>query len=700
MIRHFGRATLCGLAALALLARADEKKPSAAGATPPALIPAEDFAREPDLNALRLSPDGKYIAYLFTRKGRGELGMLDLATNRARSFAPGRSEIAGRNMEIRGFDWLSSKRLLVWTSSWRLYDNGLATIDRSLSDWLGLTGAIRWETQRKSAEIIETSSVLGHKGHDPHRVLLNDFERHGAGRRAEWLPNVLEMDATDGRSRTVLRNPGNVSQWMDDWDGNVRFGVIKGEQKTDPHQLIVRAGPDAPWQPARTLGEHAKRFWISGVSAAGDALYLTREGASRRWELASLDLKTGQVAEKPLFRAGDYDLTPPEWIPHFAGEPLAKEIYSRGFKRLLGVRYVTDGPHEYWFASDLEAVQQQLQTMHPDKVNLIVSMDDEVKRLVVLSFSARESGVYSLVDLEAKQVREIGRRCPWIKPAAMADTYPVACEARDGLKLHGYLTLPSGRDPRRLPMVTLVHGGPWVRDVWGFDPVVQFLANRGYAVLQVNYRGSSGYGQDFLEQGHREIGGKIQDDITDFTSWVVRQGIADPQRLAVMGASYGGYSTLFALAHEPGLYRCGVAIAAVTDWSLLWKFKADDAYKEAYRYWSERVGDMEDSATQERLARVSPLNLAAEIKAPVLLVHGKEDYNVPLDQAQKMAAALERAGHPPRTLYFAGLGHAFPVGEDGARFLKEIEQFLAANLAEGAAPAKPTAAAQAASQRP
>ncbi|HLP26265.1 MAG TPA: prolyl oligopeptidase family serine peptidase, partial [Acidobacteriota bacterium] len=119
-----------------------------------------------------------------------------------------------------------------------------------------------------------------------------------------------------------------------------------------------------------------------------------------------------------------------------------------------------------------------------------------------------------------------------------------------------------------------------------------------------------------------------------------------------------------------------------------------------YRYWSERVGDMEDSATQERLARVSPLNLAAEIKAPVLLVHGKEDYNVPLDQAQKMAAALERAGHPPRTLYFAGLGHAFPVGEDGARFLKEIEQFLAANLAEGAAPAKPTAAAQAASQRP
>jgi len=670
MNRHFGRATLCGLAGLVWLAcahaRAEEENPAAAAsATPPPLLPVEDFARPPDITAAKLSPDGTHLAYIFSREKRLELGVMPLDTARARSYSYG-------TWWVTDFRWLTSNRLLIW-------QGGLAAINRNFSMLTGLTGYIRFETKRGDANFLWTSEVLGHRGPEAQRILINDYDRNGWGKKAEWFPNVLEMDGASAMFRTYILNPGRVAQWLQSWDGEVRFGVVKGEKVDDPYQLIQRDGPGQPWR-KRELGERARHFWIAGISADGGTLYLSREGPTRRWELAELDLKTGEVAESPLFRAGDYDLTSPEWGPEFAGEALARTIFSEGYRRLLGVRYVTDGPHEYWFSPDLENIQKQIQQMHPDHVNLIVSMDDAVKHLLVLSYSAREPGIYTLVDLETGKVRVLGRRCPWIKPEQMADTYPVACTARDGLALHGYLTVPSGRPQRNLPMVTLVHGGPWVRDVWGYDALVQFLANRGYAVLQVNYRGSSGYGADFLEQGAKEIGGKIQDDITDMTEWAVKQGIADPHRLAIMGASYGGYSTLFALAHTPTMYRCGISYAGVADWPLLWRSRADDAAKESYYYWSKRIGDMEDPAVQARLSAVSPVHMADQMTAPLLLLHGKSDNTVPLQHSEAMAAALAKVGRPPETLYFNEVGHWIPDHEKGVKFYQAIERFLAQHM--------------------
>jgi dipeptidyl aminopeptidase/acylaminoacyl peptidase len=367
-------------------------------------------------------------------------------------------------------------------------------------------------------------------------------------------------------------------------------------------------------------------------------------------------------------------------MPSYAGVSLATPLFSSRYRRLLGVRYVTDGPHEYWFAPELRAVQQQFQQLYPKLVSLIVSTDADVRRLLVLSYSARDPGFYSLVDLADGKLRQIGRRCPWINPDHMADTYPVSCEARDGLTLRGYLTLPAGRGRQNLPLVTLVHGGPWRRDVWGFDAIVQFLANRGYAVLQVNYRGSPGYGRKFSEKGRKEIGGRIQDDIVDMTLWAVRQGIADASRLAIMGSSYGGYSTLFALGRQPEVFRCGIAIAPVTDWVAIWRHRENDMYKDAFRFWSERIGNMEDEAVRSRLAEVSPINFAASIRAPLLLVHGKRDTTVPLAQSESLVEALARTNHPAKALFFSDLGHRYPDGEQGTKFLTEVEQFLGNHL--------------------
>jgi dipeptidyl aminopeptidase/acylaminoacyl peptidase len=256
--------------------------------------------------------------------------------------------------------------------------------------------------------------------------------------------------------------------------------------------------------------------------------------------------------------------------------------------------------------------------------------------------------------------------------------FPIKYKARDGLLIRGYLTVPKGQKPEKLPLVMMPHGGPWARDVWGFDPLVQMLANRGYAVLQVNFRGSIGYGDEFAEKGRKEFGGAVQHDIEDGTRWAIAQGIADPKRVAIVGGSFGGYCALHALGKSRDLYRCGVAMAAVTDWADIIK-RADNAeYRLAHQHWIKQLGD--PKIDRAALDAISPVNFAKDIAAPVLLIHGRDDRTVPIAQAKKMASALEAAGRPPSTLYFFGEGHNTSEEKNRIEELKRIESFLAQHM--------------------
>jgi dipeptidyl aminopeptidase/acylaminoacyl peptidase len=248
--------------------------------------------------------------------------------------------------------------------------------------------------------------------------------------------------------------------------------------------------------------------------------------------------------------------------------------------------------------------------------------------------------------------------------------------------IHGYLTLPVGHQPRNLPLVLLVHGGPWVRDTWGFDPLVQLLANRGYAVLQVNYRGSPGYGEELFRKARRQIGREIQDDIEDAARWAISSGLADPQRIAIMGASYGGYSALFGLGHNPELYRCGIALAAVTDWPAIFDDRrGDPVYKTANTHWQREIGDPDKDGVL--LGAISPVNFAGKITAPVLIIQGKDDHTVPPDQARRMISALEQAGRKPESLFVADLGHGYGNEKQRTRIYQAMVAFLEKNLGPG-----------------
>jgi dipeptidyl aminopeptidase/acylaminoacyl peptidase len=220
-----------------------------------------------------------------------------------------------------------------------------------------------------------------------------------------------------------------------------------------------------------------------------------------------------------------------------------------------------------------------------------------------------------------------------------------------------------------------------VRDTWGFHPLVQLLANRGYAVLQMDYRGSTGYGHELYLNAKREIGGKIQDDIEDATRWAIQVGVADPKRIAIMGASYGGYSALFALGHNPELYRCGISMAGVTDWPAIYEDSdvADD--KTAKKYWRDQIGDPEKDKIN--LREISPVNFADKITAPVLIIQGKRDQRVPQSQAKRMIEALEKVGRKPESLFLADVGHEYGNEQKRIETYKALVAFLEKNLGAG-----------------
>jgi dipeptidyl aminopeptidase/acylaminoacyl peptidase len=321
----------------------------------------------------------------------------------------------------------------------------------------------------------------------------------------------------------------------------------------------------------------------------------------------------------------------------------------------------------------------------PDTVNLYVDHSRDEKRVLYFCFSDRDPGTYVLLDAEQRWIHPVAKRIPQIVPSQMAQVYGISYAARDGLPIHGYLTVPAGYPAKHLPLIVMPHGGPAVRDIWGFDPLVQFIANRGYAVLQMNYRGSPGYGQQFYNKGLRQVGRAIQDDIEDATKWAVAQGIADPERIAIVGGSYGGYSVLFALGHNPGLYKCGVSIAGVTDWMRIYHNMDDPVYKYARPYWVQHIGSPQTDAAF--LKSISPVNFADKITAPLLIIQGTQDHNVPPEQAHAMISALEAAGHKPESLFISDDGHYMISAKARREGFQAIEAFLEAHLGAGVPPA-------------
>ena len=637
-------------------------------------LPIEDFAREPDTSRARLSPDGKFLAFVRDHNGRPQLHVAEIDSKKLTYLDLGEATVRNNaEKEVGAFEWVSDHRLVITTIVWDEIYGVVAT------DWDGDHAAPISGYEDNIVTVngnkLWAREIIHRFFDKEQRVLMLD--RHDTGGGSPNRPDVLEVDTTDGTSSTLLKNPGEVGAWGVDAAGVVRLGILSHGQLSG---AIYRENEQAAWRTVLPLKNRNGHLRPVGFDAANNRLFVAALTPQQRWTIYPMDPLTGVMGE-PLLADPEYDILPDHFIPSIDGHALATPIFSPKKDALLGVRYVTDAPRVKWFDRELIRNQVAVDRAAPDTVNLLVDMSLDGKRMLWFGYSDQDPGEYYLVDLEKHSFKLLRRHMGWIKPAQMAPMLAAKYKARDGLLIHGFLTVPLGHDPKNLPLVVMPHGGPWVRDVWGYDPIVQLLANRGYAVLQMNYRGSPGYGEELYANARRQVGRQIQDDIEDATRWAIAAGIADPAHIAILGASYGGYSALFALGHNPDLYRCGVSFAGVTDWPAIYNTGDVAEYQAALRYWREQIGDPDKD--KDFLKAISPVNFADKITAPVLIIQGKEDRRVPPDQARRMIAALEKNGHKPESLFLAGVAHSFGREKDRIETYKAVVAFLEKQLGPG-----------------
>ena len=367
----------------------------------------------------------------------------------------------------------------------------------------------------------------------------------------------------------------------------------------------------------------------------------------------------------------------------YAGVDLTRPIFSQQRQALVGLAYVAEFPRVQWLDPEFAKIQAAVDQALKGRVNLLVNLSRDDQRLLFLSFSDRDPGSFHVLDRTAKTFKPLGARMDWLDPETMSPAYAIHYKARDGTRIHGYPTVPVGHEAEGLPLVVMPHGGPWVRDNWGFNPLVQLIASRGYAVLQMNYRGSKGYGSAFEILGKKQIGRGIQDDIEDATRWAIKAKVAHPARIAIVGGSYGGFSALFALGKTPELYRCGISLSGVTDWDAIFnRAEKDIDLRAARQFWIERIGDPDEEP--DFLRSISPVRFAQDITAPVLLIQGKDDYNVPPSQAIAMEKALTKAGNPATMLLLKNTGHGLDNESARLEAFESIVSFLEQHLGPGA----------------
>ncbi|HUO92360.1 MAG TPA: S9 family peptidase, partial [Rhizomicrobium sp.] len=354
--------------------------------------------------------------------------------------------------------------------------------------------------------------------------------------------------------------------------------------------------------------------------------------------------------------------------------------------RVIGVTYIDDAPRTTYFDPALQHVQTTLEKAFPGQSVSILSRDGAGASFVILTQGPKNPPVLSLYTTSNRQVNEIAEAYPSLKSSDLGDMKPYPYKARDGLDIHAYLTLPPGRDPHNLPTVVFPHGGPEARDSLRFDWWAQFMASRGYAVLQPNFRGSSGYGSRFARAGDGEWAGKVQYDVQDGVHKLIADGIADPKRICIVGASYGGYMALAGATFSPDLYACAVSFAGLSDIRRM-LYTGTTFESESISLWKRRVGaDVDDN----KMDTQSPAKFADRVKIPILLVHSDKDTTVPLEQSQIEEHALKEAGKTVEFVTLQGDDHYLEFGDTRTQLLREVERFLAAHIGDKAQQASVT----------
>lgn len=616
--------------------------PVARIAVPPE-FPLESFFRNPERAYYRISTDGQHISFMQPAVGEG-------------------GPVPRRNVFVQRFDG----RQLVGTPRQVTRESA-----RDIPDYFWKSGATLIYTQDAGGDenfrvvAVEAASgkvttltpaegvrafVTDPLRDDPEHVLVS----HNA--RDKRVNDVYRVHVKTGRAERVVQNPGNVTGWTTDHRGRVRLGLVTDGVN---RELLWRADEASPWKPIiRT--DFRTSVQPHFFDTAGKRFYASSNRGRDKSAIVLID--PAQPDREELVWAH----------PEVDVEGLAM---SQRRKVPTFAAYEVDKPGRHFFDAQAQAMFAALARQLPGRELTIQAETHDERRFIVAAYSDRTQGERYVYDRPANRLVKLGQLAPWLPEVAMAPMQPIRYAARDGLPIRGYLTLPVGREPKDLPCVINPHGGPWARDSWGWNPEVQFLANRGFCVLQMNFRGSTGFGRAFWEKSFGQWGLAMQDDVTDGVKWLVAQGIADPKRIAIYGASYGGYAALSGIVKEPELFAAAVSYVGVSN--LLTFMNTIPPYWEPFRrQMHEMVGNAENPADLARMRATSPALNAERIRTPLLVAQGARDPRVIQAESDQIVEALRRRGVAVEYIVKENEGHGFANEENQFEYYGAMEKFL------------------------
>lgn len=597
----------------------------------------EDFFRTPEKVAFQLSPNGDYLAYLGPYERRQNIFVQKLGEDKAVRITN------ETERDIGGYFWSSDKRLVYVKDSGGDENFRLFAVDRDGAHPKDLTPFEGVKIQLiDDLEDIEDELIIGMNKNNP--MLFEPYRI-----------NIRTGEYTQLAENTDPQEP--VTAWITDHDGRLRIAIktIAGVN----HSLLYRASEDEDFRVVITTNFKESMEPIFFEFDNGSIVYAVSNIGRDRSEIVRFDLSSGKEAGGAVFAHPEVD----------AGSL----IYSRKRKVVTGAVYTTWKREIRFFDQQRKELQERLERELPGYEVVVTNSNKAEDKFMVRTYSDRSLGAYYYYDQQADRLEKIVEVSPWLNEEDMSPMKPIQYASRDGLTIHGYLTLPKGKPSRMLPVVVNPHGGPWVRDSWGYNPEVQLLASHGYAVLQVNYRGSTGYGRAFWQKGFKQWGRTMQDDITDGVKWLTGEGIADPERVAIYGASYGGYATLAGITFTPELYACGVDYVGVSN--LFTFMNTIPPYWKPYlEMLYEMVGHPEHD--KELLEAGSPVFHINRIEAPLFVVQGANDPRVNIDESDQIVRSLRSRGIDVPYMVKYNEGHGFSNEENRFEFYKAMLGFL------------------------
>ncbi len=626
---------LCCLAAFSSRAMAEEQPP---------LIPMEDFFRNAEIIGFTISPDGKKIAYQKPWERRMNIFVRDMETDaetRLTSFT---------DRDVPGYVWKGSDHVLFWR------DKGG---DENYHIWLApIAGG---EEEARDLTPFEGVKVrlIDRLRDDPNHILLS------MNQNSPEVFDAYRCNLETGELEMIAENPGNILGWITDHDGKLRAAIKTPDGIS--FTFLYRSSEDEPFRELITT-DFQDTFYPISFDFDNRHMFVASNISGPNGEKTD---KIGIYMYDPETReVGDLVFMHPE-------VDVDGLVLSQKRKVPTFVTYTTDRVRYHFLDEDRKSLQEFLTEKLPGYEISVSSMDDDERRGVCAVWNDRNWGQYYFFDRQEGTVTHLADVAPWLKEDDLAPMQAISYPSRDGLTVHAYLTLPRGVEPKNLPLIVHPHGGPEARDAWGLDGQVQFMANRGAAVLQPNFRISTGYGREFWQAGFKQWGRKMQDDLTDGVKWLVDQGIVDPGRVGIYGASYGGYAALAGLTFTPEVYACGISYVGPSN-----LFTLLDSIPPYWRPFREKmyltIGD--PVKDKDLLEEVSPYFHADRIRAPLFVAQGANDPRVKKAESDQIVEAVKKHGVDVTYMVKDNEGHGFANEENRFDFYREMERFFAKHL--------------------